>query len=74
MNLLSIVSVMAATTVLAVWIICHYRTKRESPQFKCEHQMTVQKTWSGPRSNEYLSTCTKCGYQKTHFFCGTNLS
>jgi len=45
---------------------------KSNPQFNCNHEMKTIRTWNGEYSQEYLSTCKKCGFQKTNYFSGTN--
>lgn len=64
--------IVCATICYVADLIYHYKVN--SPQYKCQHIMETQKTFSGDLSHEYLSTCTKCGYQKKHYFYGLNAS
>jgi hypothetical protein len=69
MFLLAVIIICVAAIIIA---ISYNKTKTLSPQFNCFHEMETIKTWNGERSNEYLSTCKKCGHQQTHHFRGTN--
>lgn len=55
-----------------VFIIAVYN--KNLPKNVCNHDMETIVARNGNASKEYLSTCSKCGYQRTHKFYGTNLS
>lgn len=71
MDILTFLSIGILTIVIIVFIVYYFESKK--PQTQCKHEMETIKTWSGEYSNEYLSTCKKCGLQRTHIFSGTNM-
>lgn len=60
------------TIILLVLIISSYKKDVNSPMYKCLHTIVTVETYNGTRTVEYLSTCSKCGYQKRHKFKGLN--
>ncbi len=70
----AIAIIFCITSLIIVSMYLSHKAKVSSPQHTCSHDMVVTQTWNGQRSNEYLSTCRKCGHQTTHFFSGTNHS
>lgn len=65
-----ILTIITVGIVSICFIYNYFQSKR--PQNNCNHNLTTTKTRVGQYSTEYLSTCNKCGYQKEHFFKGTN--
>lgn len=67
--------IICITIIICIWVISfhkqHIKVKEiesKLPQSNCYHEIETFKAWNGTYSDEYLSTCKKCGYQKQHFF------
>jgi len=65
MNII-ILSIICLTIILIILIVKYYNSK--TPQYNCNHELDIIKTFESTSSKQYLSTCKKCGYQKTHDF------
>ena len=72
MNTILIILILCVSILLLVWIVKYYDSRL--PKNNCNHEMDTIKIFEGKYSNEYLSTCTKCGYQRTHLGKGLNPS
>lgn len=70
--MLLIVLILSFTGLIAFGMYLGHRAKITSPQYLCSHDYVTIQTYSGTLSNEYLSTCKKCGDQTHHRFSGTN--
>lgn len=66
-------TVLLSLVLLAVVaMVLSFLKTLKSPQFTCLHDPETIKVREGKSSTEYLSTCKKCGQQKTHIFSGMN--
>ena len=70
--ILIIVSIVTFAALIAWRLYLDHKAEVSSPQHTCLHEMVTKKTRGGTYSQEYLSTCKKCGKQSTHFFSGLN--
>jgi len=61
------------TLILTVLIVTSYLKHINSQEYKCTHTLSTKLVREGKYTKEYLSTCSKCGYQSTHTFKGLNL-
>ena len=62
--------IICGTVIFITISIIVYKLKL--PENNCQHEMETIQTRDGKQSTEYLSTCKKCGFQRTHFFSGLN--
>jgi hypothetical protein len=58
---IAIIGLIVFMIVALTFIVYFFENKK--PQAHCLHEMDTKETWRGTRSNSYLSTCKKCGYQ-----------
>ena len=67
---IAITIIIAVAVIWLASIIADYHSSK--PQYSCNHELHTQQTYDGDRSTEYLSTCSKCGYQVRNRFSGLN--
>lgn len=62
---LKVTIIICLSVIVTLAIILNYCSNL--PQYKCNHEIETIKIWEGARNSEWLSTCKKCGLQRTHW-------